>query len=80
MTDGRLVTFAYDVKGERLIKSLWVPDDSDPTKMILVQESRSVRDEDGRVLADRKVAYKNFLIRPSLPPIKTRLGSYKKRP
>ena len=36
MTDGRLVTFAYDVKGERLIKSLWVPDDSDPTKMILV--------------------------------------------
>ena len=54
MTDGRLVTFAYDVKGERSVKSLWVPDDSDPNKMILVQETRYVRDEDGRALTDRK--------------------------
>ena len=36
MTYGRLVTFAYDVKGERSVKSFWVPDDSNPTKMILV--------------------------------------------
>ncbi len=77
MTDGRLVTFAYDVKGERSVKSLWVPDDADSTKMILVQETRYVRDEDGRVLADRKIVYhstevnKKFLIRPSLPPMKT---------
>ena len=77
MTDGRLVTFAYDVKGERSVKSLWVPDDADPTKMILVQQTCYVRDEDGRVLADQKIVYhstdinKKFLIRPSLPPMKT---------
>ena len=40
-TGGDLVTFAYDVKDERSVKSLWVPDDFDPTKMILVQETRT---------------------------------------
>ena len=74
---GRIVTFAYDVKGKRSIKFLWVQDVSEPTKMIFVQETHYVRDEDGRVLADRKIAYhstdinRNFLIRPSLPPMKT---------
>ena len=40
------------------MKSLWIPDDSDPTKMILVQETCYVRYEDGRVLANRKISSK----------------------
>ena len=60
MADGRLVTFAHDVKGERLVKFLWVSEDADPTKMILVQETCYVRDEGGRVLrlANCKIASK----------------------
>ncbi|EFX70311.1 hypothetical protein DAPPUDRAFT_300516 [Daphnia pulex] len=51
LKDGRAVRFAYDAHGERIQKRLMAKDGS------LIQETRYVRDTEGKVLFDRRTTY-----------------------
>ena len=51
LTDGSKIQFAYDAQGERILKRVFTKDGQ------LVKEIQYVRDEDGRVLFDRRSTF-----------------------
>ncbi|KAI9559907.1 hypothetical protein GHT06_013914 [Daphnia sinensis] len=55
LTDGRIVRFAYDGRGERILKQVLAKDGQ------MITEVHYLRDEDGRVLFDQRTTYSSVM-------------------